>query len=281
MKIKKPAFLLEAEKKLKVIWDLFKNTDAVRFRLTVTMYREKGEEPVVVTMEGTRAENGEWNLQPPPSKRTSPLESTAELQEKLSAIEASVQKYISQNSLDEDWRDWVDALKEVMGSGYSTEFLEDRSPIPVRAHFGYGYGAHFFAPLMAIAYVIEGTEALERNELEEASRCVDRGIYWSRDEIFISDPANRFVGRARTGGGGKAARYEDVKNKVAELLHDLSSGEWDSSSQAVDAVADKLTMEHTQLVEDSGLQTANLARTIKGWLKKAPERFKKPVKPEA
>lgn len=196
--------MLEAEKKLKVIWDLLKNTDAVRFRLTVTMYREKGEEPVVVTMEGTRAENGEWNLQPPPSKRTGPLESTAELQEKLRAIEASVQKYISQNSLDEDWRDWVDALKEVMGSGYSTEFLEDRSPIPVRAHFGYGYGAHFFAPLMAIAYVIEGAEALERNELEEASRCVDRGVYWSRDEIFISDPANRFVGRARTGGGGKA-----------------------------------------------------------------------------
>lgn len=280
MKIKKPEFLLVAEKKLKVIWDLLKNTDAVRFRMTVTMYRERGEEPVVITMEGARAENGGWNLEPPPSKRIGPLESSAELQEKLRAIEASVENYISTHSLVEEWREWLDALREAMKLGRSTEDLEFRSEIPMRAIASYGYDAHFFAPVMAMAYVIEGTEALARNDLDQASRSVERGVYWSRDEMLIADPASRFVERAQTGGGGKAARYKEVKEKVAELLRELRPEGWSTSTEAVDAVADKLTREHSAFVEERGLQTGNLARTIKGWLKKAPDKFPHSVKPK-
>lgn len=278
MKIKKPDFLIEAEKKLKVIWDLLKNTDVAKFRLTVTAYHEDGGEPLVITMSGTRADNGEWRIQYPPSKRTSPLESIGESQEKLEAIEASVQNYISKNSLDNEWREWSDALKEAMKLGRSTEDLEFRSEIPTRAISSYGYDAHFFAPVMAMAYVIEGTNALARNDLEQASRSAERGIYWSREEMLIADPANRFVERAHTGGGGKAARYEDVKKKVAELLQGLRPEGWDSRNQAVDAVANELATKHTELVEERGLQTGNLSRTIKNWLKKEPERFQHPVK---
>ncbi|WP_321968063.1 hypothetical protein [Burkholderia cepacia] len=36
MKITKPDFEIEAEKKLKVIWDLLKRKDAVKFRMTVS-----------------------------------------------------------------------------------------------------------------------------------------------------------------------------------------------------------------------------------------------------
>ncbi|MPV67622.1 hypothetical protein [Burkholderia sp. BE17] len=280
MKIKRPDFILEAEKKLKVIWDLLKKTDAVRFRLTVKLYREDRREPIVITMEGTRAEKGKWNVQAPLNKRTGPIESGSELQEKLKAIEASVRDYISRHSLDEEWRDWSSALNEVMSSGRSTDDLEYRSQIPVQAIAGHGYDAHFFAPVMAMAYVIEGTEALTRNDLEQASRSVERGMYWSRDEMLISDPRNRFVGRARTGGGGKAARYKEVKEKVAELLRELRPEGWDTSTQAVDVVADKLTREHPAFVEERGLQTGNLSRTIKGWLKKAPDKFPHLIKPK-
>lgn len=280
MKITKPDFVLEAEKKLKVIWDLLKQKDAVKFRMTVTAYHEDGGDPLVITMEGARADNGEWRIKHPPSKRTSPLESSAELQEKLDAIEASVQNYISKNSLNGEWREWSDALKEAMKSGRSTEDLEFRSEIPMRAIAVYGYDAHFFAPVMAMAYVIEGTDALARNDLEQASRSAERGAYWSREEMLIADPANRFVERAHTGGGGKAARYEEVKKKVGELLRGLRPEGWDSRNQAIDAVADELTTKHAELVEKRGLQTSNLSRTIKGWLKKEPERFQHPVKPK-
>ncbi|WP_186095790.1 hypothetical protein [Burkholderia gladioli] len=280
MKIKKPDFLIEAEKKLKVIWDLLKRKDAVKFRMTVAEYHEDGGDPLVISMEGTRADNGGWRIQHLPSKRASPLESSAELQGKLKAIEASVQIYISKSSLDDEWREWSDAVKEAMKSGCSTEYLEFRSEIPMRAIAVYGYDAHFFAPVMAMAYVIAGADALARNDLEQASRSAERGTYWSREEMLIADPANRFVERARTGGGGKAARYEDVKKMVAELLQGLRPEGWDPSNQAIDVVADELTTKHAELVEQRGLQTSNLSRTIKGWLKKEPERFQHPVKPK-
>lgn len=279
MKIKKPAFLLEAEKKLKVIWDLLKNTDAIRFRLTVTMYREKGEEPVVMTMEGTRAENGGWNLEPPPSKRAGPLESPAELKEKLGAIEASINKYISAHSLDEKWREWLDALKEAMKSGRSTEDLEFRSEIPVRAIASYGYGAHFFAPVMAMAYVLEGTDALARGDLDQASRSVERGVYWSRDEMLIVDPTRRFTERAGTGGTATGLLREPVKKKVAELLKSLAPEEgWRSTQIAIDTVASDLNDNHSRDVESCHLKLENLPRTIKQWLDDEPERFPHSVK---
>ncbi|WP_241239248.1 hypothetical protein [Burkholderia stagnalis] len=74
---------------------------------------------------------------------TSSLESSAELQEKLEAIEASVKNCISTNSLDDAWREWSDVLKEAMKSDRSTGDLEFRSETPVRAIASYGYDAHF------------------------------------------------------------------------------------------------------------------------------------------
>ncbi|WP_175947846.1 hypothetical protein [Burkholderia pyrrocinia] len=279
MKIKKPDFLLESEKKMKVMWDLLKNTTAARFRITVTAYPDDGGEPVVVTLEGTRAENGEWNLHHPPRELLGPVGSSSELRDKLNTIEASVQSYISSNSLDEEWRDWMRGLEEVMKSGRTTDDLEYHGQISTRAIAGYGYDAHFFAPVLAMAYVIEGSEALAKGNLEQAARSAERGAFWSREEMLIADPRNRFVGRARTGGGGKAARYAEVKKKVAELLQELQPEGWDSSSQAVDAVADELTANHADLVEERGLQTGNLSRTIKDWLKRAPKRFPHTIKP--
>lgn len=280
MKIKKPAFLLEAEKKLKVIWDLLKNTDALRFRLTVTMYREKGEEPTVIEMEGTRAENGGWNLRPAPSKRIGPVESAAELQQKLVAIEASIKNYISAHALDEAWRKWLDALTEAMKLGRTTEDLEFRGEIPVRAIASYGYDAHFFAPVMAMAYVIEGTEALAKNDFEQASRSVERGIYWSREEMLIADPKRRFTERAGTGGTATGLLREPVKEKVAELLKSLEPEEgWESTQIAIDTVASYLNDNHSRDVESCHLMLENLPRTIKHWLDEEPERFPYCVKP--
>ncbi|MBU9169563.1 hypothetical protein [Burkholderia gladioli] len=278
MKITKPIFLLEAERKLKVIWDLLKKKNVIGFRMTIKLYYEDRGDPFVISMKGVRADNGEWSLQPPPRHRIGPSESNVELQEKLEAIEASIKNYISTHSLDEAWREWLDALTERMKLGCSTEDLEFRSEIPVRAIASYGYDAHFFAPVMAMAYVIEGTEALARNDMEQASRSAERGTYWSREEMLIADPANRFVERAHTGGGGKAARYEDVKKKVAELLRGLRPEGWDSRNQAVDEVADELTKKHSAFVEESGLKTENLARTIKDWMKKAPDKYPHMVK---
>ncbi|WP_414444380.1 hypothetical protein [Burkholderia sp. 22PA0106] len=150
----------------------------------------------------------------------------------------------------------------------------------MRAIMSYGYDAHFFAPIMAMAHVIEGTEALERNDLEQASHSVDRGVYWSSDEMFIPEPAKRFSARAGTGGSGKAARYEPVINKVAELLNEFRSEMPNSQSRIINAIANKLTREHAELVESCGLTTGNLEKTIRGWLKKMPERFGNLIEPK-
>lgn len=281
VKIRKPDFVIEAEKKIKVIWDLLKTKDAVRFSLKVTLYRKDAQKPLVITMEGTRADNGEWNVRTPPSKLSSPLESSAELREKLNAIEASVENYISTNSLEERWQNWVDALEEVTKSGGSAEDLEFRSEIPIRALGKYGYDAHFFAPVMAMAHVMEGTEALTRNDLEQASRSAERGLYWSQADMFIANPSGRFIERAGTGGSATGLLREPVKEKVTELLKSLAPTEgWDSTKDAIEAVAARLNDSYSHLVESCHLKVENLPRTIEGWLKAEPERFPHHVKPK-
>lgn len=270
VKIRKPDFVIEAEKKIKVIWDLLKTTDAVRFSLKVTLYRQDSRKPLMITMEGTRADNGEWNVRTPPRKLLNPLGSSAELREKLNAVEASVENYISKNSLEERWQDWVDALEEVMKSGHSAEDLEFRSEIPIRALGKYGYDAHFFAPVMAMAHVMEGTGALARNDLEQASRSAERGLYWSHVDMFIANPSGRFIERAGTGGSATGLRREPVKEKVTELLKSLAPTEgWESTKDAIKAVVIELNDSYFRLVESCHLKVENLPRTVEDWIKQS------------
>ncbi|MFP6557770.1 hypothetical protein WJ542_05445 [Paraburkholderia sp. B3] len=283
MKIEKPNSALKVEMSFKeagnLLKRLFKKKGVTKISLKFELYREHEKKPLVITTVHTRADAGKWNVQVLPSPRSNPLESSDELQNKLDAIKASVENYISKNSLNDTWLDWVVTLKDEMRSGRSTEDLELRGLLFKQAITGIGYSAHFAAPILAIAHVIEGTEALARNDLEQASRNVKWGTYWSGEGMFIPDPTRRFEARARTGGRGKAARNEEVKKKVAELLLQSPSPEgWNSTSQAVDEVADELTGEYSQFVENHGLKCENLARTIGGWLEESPDRFPHSVK---
>lgn len=275
MKLKRVNHFLE-DKKFKAAWGCLKDPNLAGFELTIHAHALDEIEPSVTTMEFVRAENGEWNQKPHPRKCVDSPESDSELREKLEAIEASVKNYITTHSLDEKWRMWLDALRKVMELGRSTEYLEYHTEIPVRAIFGYGYDAHFFSPLMAMAHVIEGTEALKKRDLDRASHSVERGGYWSCDEMLIS--ASRFSDRGQIGGNSKRDRYDGVKKKVEKLLGELAPEGWGTSTQAADGVADELTRKHSAFVEKSGLKTENLARTIKNWMKKAPGKYPHLVK---
>lgn len=281
MKIEKPYFFTEAVKKLKPIRDLIKKKGAFNFSTTVTFYLEGISEPLVITMDGERTDSGEWDLHVPRSSASGQLESAGELCEKLSAIEVSVRNYISKYSLETKWWGWERVIRREMRSRLTTEYLELRSPVSVQAHAGRGYDAHFYAPLMAIAYVIEGIKALKKNDMEHASHCAHRGLYWTSPVRLIPDPHKRFSNRAATGGAKTGSKRKPIKEKVAELLASLAPAQgWESTSKAIETVSKYLNDNHSHLVESCKLKVENLPRTIETWLKDEPKRFPHRVKPQ-
>jgi hypothetical protein len=270
---KKSKLWKEAENKIKEIWRVLSGKNLVKFVLTVRLYGGDLSEPKTISVEGDRSENGGWKTSFPRKKNSGPFQSTEVLQESLASIEKSVHRYIVENALDEEWKELKLTLEHALKSGYSVEDLAYRSGMGFRAIAGYGYGAHFYAPIIAAACAIKGGEALKKNDLDHATYYVECGVYWSGSETFISNPKARFTERARKGGISKALALEPVKDKVAELLKTLRPDGWQTTSQAIFAVSDELTMRHSKFVEDCGLTCENLPKNIKKWVKAEPERY--------
>jgi hypothetical protein len=242
--------------------------------LSLKLYRDDWSEPKSISMQGERSADGGWNTWFPRDQNSGALQSRETLKGKLASIEEHVREYIVENALDADWETLEASINEALKSGLTVEDLEYRSELPIYAIAGYGYEAHFYAPMMATAFSIEGTEALTKNDLNHASYCVDRGLYWSGPGIFLPNPNDRFTERARTGGLGKDFRREPVKDKVAELLIKLVPEEgWASTCAAIVAVETELTRKYSSLVAECQLKTDNLPRTIDTWIQVDPERF--------
>jgi len=273
MKVKKSDHIIEARKKLRKIFGTSRDKQGEHFKLSMTVSSSDGSEPITIIMHGEGSSGGKWNTWFPKEKKSEVLESVEMLKERLAAIEKSVHNYIMGNALDENWKELEFSIKEALKSGLSLEWLEYQTEIPVRAITSYGYEEHFSAPIMATAYVTEGTDALAKNDLNHASHCVDRGLYWSSPDMFILNPNDRFTERAGTGGRGKSLRHEPVKDKVAELLEVAPADGWESTKAAIEAVSGELIKKYSNVVEECGLKPDNLPRTILGWVQAQPDRF--------
>ncbi|MFM0638532.1 hypothetical protein PQQ63_17700 [Paraburkholderia metrosideri] len=276
-------FMMHAGKMFGKMQKLLKDANLVSFKISVTLYHEESDEPRTISIERERSASGEWKTRFPRDLESDLLESPEALRSGLSHAQEAVRSYIIENELGDEWVKMEADLKEARDLGVSVDTLEYHSEIPARAIASYGYHAHLYAPLMATAYVIEGTEALVENNLEHVSYCVGRARYWSSPEMLIPDPGHRFTERARTGGRGKAGIYEPVKAKVVELLTELEpDGGWVSNQEAIDRVSDELAGKmYFQFVEGCGLETDNLPRTIGGWISEQPERFRYRIRPKA
>lgn len=282
MKINKLEFLNEAEKKLKKIWDLLRDTRVERFTLSVKLYRDGSSHPKTISVQGERSTDGGWNTWLPRAQDSDAVQSSESLKEKLASIERSIRVYISENALEARWTELEASVKEALKSGRSVEDLEYRSEIPIDAVTAVSYDAHFCAPVMATAYVIEGAAALAKNDLDRAAHCVNRGLNWSRPDMFIPNPQERFSERASKGGKGKALVLEPVKDRVAELLVKIAPEDgWETTTEAVETVANELIKRHSGFVEKCGLKTDNLPRTIAGWIEAEPKRFPHRITPKA
>lgn len=272
--MKKPKFLIDAENMVKEIWNILRDKQFVRFTLSVKIYRDNLSEPKTISMQGERAPDGGWITWFPRDQNPETLQSRETLKGKLASIEEHVREYIVANALDAEWKKYRAQVEEALKGGQSPDDLENQSELTIPAMTGYGYGAHFCAPMLATAYAINGIEALTKNDLNHASHCVDRGLHWSSSDMLIANPNDRFKERARTGGLGKDIRREPVKQKVAELLMGLAPDEgWASTPDAVEAVVNKLIDSHSSFVEKYELKTHNLPITINRWIKRNPERF--------
>lgn len=274
--------LLEAGKKLKKILSVLKDRRVVRFSMSMKLYRDDWSEPKTFSIEGERAADGGWHTNSPRRQNSGALQSLEILKEKLAGIEASVRNYIVAYALDSQWREIELKVRAALKSGHSTESMEYQTEIPIRAIDARSYDAHFCAPVMAMAYIIEGGGALEKGDLDHASYCVHQGLYWSSPDMLIPNPGERFSERASTGGRAKDHGREPVKNKVAELLIELQpEGGWQSLGEAIGDVTEKMIDNHSTLVEESWLQPDNLPRTIRAWIKAEPEKFQYRIKRKA
>lgn len=281
MKITKPKFLSEAEGRLKKILDLLRDKSVVGFKLSVNLYSDNLCEPRSFSIQGKRSADGSWSTCSPNDRRPKLTQSSEALKAKLATIEERVHEYISENVLGAEWKELKCSIVEVLNSGLSTEELEYRCATPVHALAAVSYEAHFCSPVMATVYAQESAKALARSNLDHATYCVERGLYWSNPDMFLPNPNNRFKARASTGGQGKDSRRKPVKDKVAELLTELAPSDgWKSSTNAIEEVANELIASHANLVEKCFLKSEALPRTIREWIRADPVRFAHRVKPK-
>jgi hypothetical protein len=281
MKVTKPKFLSEAEKRLKKISDILRDKNVVGFKLSVNLYSDELNEPRTFSLQGKRSADGGWRTCTPNDRRFTLTPSSEALKARLATIEERIHEYVSKNALGAEWKELECSIVQVLNSGLSIEDLEYRCSTPVHALAAISYQAHFCSPVMAAVYAKEGARALARNNLDQAMYCVDRGLYWSNPEMFLPNPNNRFKARASTGGRGKDLRREPVKDKVAELLIELAPSEgWESSTNAIETVANKLIASHTDFVEKCFLKSEALPRTIQDWIQADPVRFAHHIKPK-
>lgn len=278
MKSKKLSIFAAAEDELKALVDILRNKQILRITSSVTIYRDPSSGSPSFPMDGERC--GEGARTTCNSKdQNSPLRSHDELTTALSNIEENVRLYILENQLATAWAKLEESISE---SEATVETLEYQSELPILALAASGYEAHLCAPIIATVCVREGAESLSKNDLRHAAHCVDRGLYWSSQSMFILNPADRFKERARTGGHGKDSQREPVKDKVAALLQTLEpDGGWPYSSTAAERVSNELIEKFSGLVESCDLKTDNLPRTILRWMRSSPHRFPHRVNPKS
>lgn len=280
MKITKPKFLSEAEERLKKISDMLRDKSVVGFKLSVNLYSAELNEPRTFFLQGKRSIDGDWSTCFPSDRRSKLTQPSEALKAKLATIEERVHEYMSQNALETEWKELECSIVQVLNSGLSIEDLEYRCATPIHALAAISYDAHFCSPVMATMYAKEGVRALVKSDLDRATYCVDRGLYWSNPEMFLPNPNNRFKARASTGGRGKDLCREPVKDKVAELLIELAPSEgWKSRTEAIEEVADELISSHSNFVEKCFLKSEALPRTIQDWIQADPVRFAHRIKP--
>lgn len=269
--------LTAIKRKYKEVWNFLLDQDIVRYNLSIKIKHRDLSESKTISMDYERAPDGSWMISNPTNENHEEFQSREILQSKLLNIQENVRKYIAENALEVKWKEHVVSTDEVLASGLSADDLQDDSEysaIPVGVYFAVGHEAHFCAPLLAYAYAKEGTEALARNDLEHSSYCVKRGLHWTDPQILIPEPKKRFMERARMGGVAKDLQREPVRQRVAELFASRAPNEgWASIDIAVCAVADYLIFNEAPFVENCNLETENLPRMIKGWMKSDPARF--------
>jgi uncharacterized protein YaaR (DUF327 family) len=274
MKTPPKKILSEVEKKCKEIWGVLRNKKIVHFNLSIKIKQDKTSEPRTISMECERASEGGWIMSPPTYKNLGVFQSNEILKAKLQSIEENVLEYIVKNGLETEWKEQVYRINKEMDSGISADEFLYKKEISAGAYFGFGYSAHFSAPILATAYVKEGSKALAENDLELSMYCIERGLYWSDPQMFISEPKKRFSERARSGGIAKNSRHEPVKKLVVEWI---ANNEKDVNNVSINILAEKITdyliWNESHTVDECHLKTENLPRVIKGWIMNDPKRF--------
>ena len=268
---------------LKRLSDGMRSGEFVSFRVSIKARNDVGRAEEV-SIDGERSENDHWDYHFPGNPDSTPTESAEVLKQRLAQIDQSVRNYLVESGLQNDWNSAGadERIKEGVLSKRSIDDYLCSSDLPRLAFSQSGYDAHFAAPTLAIACVIAGAAALDRNDLGYASYCADLGQCWIHEKMLIPNPADRYKPRAGTGGGGKARRYEPVKDKVAELLEMLAPDDgWETLPKAIVRVAVELTEKHSGFVEECGLKCHALVDTIPGWIDKDPARFPCRLKPRA
>lgn len=263
-------YLVAAEDAFKKIGRILRDKRLVSFELSIKLWRKSGR-PKEFSIEGRRSAGGSWV---PHEPYLSVPQSAEILKERFAQIEKRVRNYIAINTLDEQWSKLEGLIKTALHSGQSVDDLVNSEGLPVLASSGYGYEAHFAAPVIATAYAIAGAKALDDADLNHASYCLDRGLHWSSPKMLIPNPRERYKARASAGGKEKALNYEPVKDKVAELLETLAPTEgWKSLEQAIGRVADELAEKYSELTKKCKLTSEDLSDTIRRWIRKDPKRF--------
>ena len=280
-KLKKKDFWKKIEQKFQPIKKALNDEKWTLLKIRIEFIFRNGEKSIV-SMQGSRGENHVWNISSS-AKDMQILYSPDKLIEMWELAEERVQAYMVEHAYQEDWHYSKKILTNNLNTGKLTlEYLRYQSEIPGRAFWDYGYEAHFFAPIMATAFVIEGRQALEANDLGLASEYADLSLAWSGKDMLIPNPRERFSSRASEGGRAKAESTILLKAIIIVLFSDKQpKGGWNSVAHAKETVTHFLHCTYPDFVKECGLESDNLPRTLNEWIRKKPEMYLRHIKIKA
>lgn len=229
-----------------------------------------------VGVEFINQRDGKWEVLYPNAERPQAIRGTeACLRDELLSIAESARgfmvRYLAEGRRDEI----VGLLRAALDDGQTAEALE-LSEMGVRARIGVGYDTYLYAPLIALAFCVEGEHAIGRGDLMEATFCADRAAYWSSPSLMSASIKRRLSERAKAGAIGKAKRSEKVRVLVAGLLIKLRPSEgWQNKKHAISSVVDELQScpDNRKLVKEAELSEDNLVRTLGDWIRRSPDQF--------
>lgn len=212
----------------------------------------------------------EMGLLPAPTVDTRTI---AHLKERLVQIGKTANDYGGQHGPETSWDELKGMISDYLEQGEQARDLET-STIGMQAISQSGADAHLMAPTIAIAYSLEGLEALRRGNLAQATACAERGSRYLSSDMLIDQPGAKLIEGRKIGGNTTAQRFLPAKKMAAQLLSsEMPEGGWPDVDIAINAVYDILREDHWKMVESCGLRTENLPRTIRRWVKEAPEKF--------